>query len=92
MGLSLNVGIGEERKQRAGVSPAQRSETAVPTGTKGRLERLMADKNGLGRVGFFFGGITFAVTLIAFVVVQGHIEGRLALDDTPPQMVSLSAR
>jgi hypothetical protein len=43
--------------------------------------RAMADKNSLGFVGFLFGGVTFAVTLIAFVVVQNHIEGRYVLDE-----------
>jgi hypothetical protein len=33
----------------------------------------MADKRGLGLLGFLFGGITAAVTLTAFVVVQTHI-------------------
>ncbi len=53
----------------------------------------MADKNSLGFVGFIFGGITLAVTLIAFIVVQNHIEGRLVLDDAAmaPQLISLSS-
>jgi hypothetical protein len=54
----------------------------------------MADKSSLGRVGLFFGGITFAVMLVAVVVVQSHLEGRLALDDAAsgPQVVSFSTR
>jgi hypothetical protein len=56
----------------------------------------MADKSGLGFLGVIFGGITFAVTLIAFVVVRDHVEGRLMLDEaaTPSQMqmVSMSVR
>ncbi len=53
----------------------------------------MADKNSLGFVGLVFGGITFAVTLIAFIVVTNHVEGRLVLDDAAmaPQMVSFSS-
>jgi hypothetical protein len=41
----------------------------------------MADKNSLGVLGFLFGGITFAVTVIAFLVVSGHVAGRLQVDD-----------
>jgi hypothetical protein len=33
----------------------------------------MADKRGLGLLGFLFGGITAAVALTAFMVVQTHI-------------------
>jgi hypothetical protein len=53
---------------------------------------IMADKSSLGRVGLFFGGITFAVMLVAVVVVQSHLEGRLALDEATsgPQVVSFS--
>jgi hypothetical protein len=53
----------------------------------------MADKSSLGFVGFIFGGITFAVTLIAFLVVREHVQ-ELALDDTAaaPQLVSYATR
>ena len=52
----------------------------------------MADKSGLGLVGFLFGGITVAVTLMAFLVVRDHLEGRLQLDDaaTTVQWTSMS--
>lgn len=52
----------------------------------------MADKNGLGILGFLFGGVTLAVTLIAFLVVRDHVQGRLQFDDVAmaPQLVSLS--
>jgi hypothetical protein len=50
----------------------------------------MADKKGLGFLGLGFSGVTLAITLIAFIVVRGHVEGRLALDDMGPQLVSLS--
>jgi hypothetical protein len=54
----------------------------------------MADKSSLGFLGIIFGGITFAVTLIAFMVVRDHVEGRLVLEETAmvPQLVSISAR
>ena len=54
----------------------------------------MADKSSLGFLGFIFGGITFAVTLIAFMVVRDHVEGRLVLEETAmaPQLVSISVR
>ena len=51
----------------------------------------MADKNGLGLLGVFFGGVTVAVTIIAFMVVRDHVEGRMALDEMAmtPQLVSM---
>jgi hypothetical protein len=52
----------------------------------------MADKSSLGRLGFMFGGITFAVTLIAFLVVLNHVQGHLVLEDVAmaPQLVSMN--
>jgi hypothetical protein len=54
----------------------------------------MADKRGLGIMGFLFGGVTFAVTVIAFVVVRGHIDGQLQFDEVAmaPQLVSISTQ
>lgn len=54
----------------------------------------MADKTGLGILGLLFGGITFGVTLVAFVLVRDHVEGRLHLDDMAmaPQLVSTATR
>jgi hypothetical protein len=54
----------------------------------------MADKSSLGLLGFLFGGITFAVTVIAFLVVRDHVEGRLILDEVAmaPQLASMSVR
>jgi hypothetical protein len=40
----------------------------------------MADRAGLGTVGFIFGGVTALVMLIALTVVIGHVDGYLALD------------
>jgi len=45
----------------------------------------MADRNGLGKLGYVFGGVTLAVMLMACTVVLGHVEGRLALDPAPAQ-------
>jgi hypothetical protein len=50
----------------------------------------MADRIGLGFVGFVFGGVTAMVMLIAVVVVSGHVQGRFALDD-PGSLVEVSA-
>ena len=52
----------------------------------------MADKSSLGMMGLLFGGVTFAVAIIAFLVVQSHVEGRLQLDDMAmaPQLASMS--
>jgi hypothetical protein len=53
----------------------------------------MADKNSLGFVGYIFSGITFAVTLIAILVVRQNISATLALDEpVTAQLVSLSER
>jgi len=52
----------------------------------------MADKSSLGIMGFLLGGITLAVTLIAFVVVRDHVDGRLHLDSAAPQLVSMSTQ
>jgi hypothetical protein len=58
--------------------------------TNGTTGWTMADKNGLGLLGVFFGGVTVAVTIIAFMVVRDHVEGRMALDEMAmtPQLVS----
>jgi len=49
----------------------------------------MADRKSLGLIGFILGGVTAAVVLVGVVVVQGHIEGRLDLDNGRP-LVSAS--
>lgn len=53
----------------------------------------MADKSGLGLLGLVFGGITFAVTFVAFMLVRDHVQGRLAFDDVAmaPQLVSMTS-
>jgi hypothetical protein len=43
----------------------------------------MADHNGLGVLGYIFGGMTAAVMLLAVTVVVGHVEGRLTLEPVP---------
>jgi hypothetical protein len=43
----------------------------------------MADRAGLGFVGFILGGITAAVMLVAVTVVIGHVDGQFALDGPP---------
>jgi hypothetical protein len=48
----------------------------------------MADRAGLGFVGFIFGSVTAAVMLIAVAVVIGHVDGRLMLDGPPSQIAS----
>jgi hypothetical protein len=49
----------------------------------------MADRAGLGFLGFIFGGVTAAVMLVAVTVVIGHIDGRFALD-VPQSSVATS--
>lgn len=54
----------------------------------------MADKSSLGFLGIAFGGVTFAVMLIAFMVVRGHVEGRLVLETNAmsAQVASIDVR
>ncbi|MCZ7658233.1 MAG: hypothetical protein M5U07_10440 [Xanthobacteraceae bacterium] len=40
----------------------------------------MADRRTLGLLGFFFGGVTAAVILMAAFVVKQHVDGRLSLE------------
>jgi hypothetical protein len=42
----------------------------------------MADRAGLGILGFIFGGVTAVVMLTAATVVFAHVDGRVVLD--PP--------
>jgi hypothetical protein len=48
----------------------------------------MADRAGLGFVGFIFGGVTAAVMLIACAIVIGHVDGRFVLDVQPIQIAA----
>jgi hypothetical protein len=50
--------------------------------------RVMADRAGLGVLGFIFGGVTAVVMLVAVTVVIGHAEGRLTLDTPPTQIAA----
>ena len=45
----------------------------------------MADHRSLGLLGLVFGGLTFAVILVAATLVQAHVSGRLSLDGSGPQ-------
>lgn len=49
---------------------------------------MMADRAGLGFLGFIFGGVTAAVMLVACTVVIGHVEGRLVLDAPPARIAA----
>jgi hypothetical protein len=40
------------------------------------------DGKSLGIVGFGLGVVTAAVVMVAAVLVQAHVDGRLVLDDT----------
>ena len=48
----------------------------------------MADRRGLGMLGYIFGGITAFVMVTAFAVVVGSA-GRLAADPAPTATISL---
>jgi hypothetical protein len=41
---------------------------------------MVADRMGLGFLGFIFGGVTAAVMLVALAVVVQHVEGQLVLE------------
>jgi hypothetical protein len=44
---------------------------------------MVADRTGLGFLGFILGGVTAAVMMVAFTVVVQHVEGHLAFDAPP---------
>ena len=48
----------------------------------------MADRAGLGVLGFIFGGVTAVVILVAVTVVIGHVDGRFVLDTAPTQIAA----
>jgi hypothetical protein len=50
----------------------------------------MADRRSLGIVGFFLGGVTAAVMLIAVMVVKHHVDGRLSLDGARMPVIAAS--
>ncbi len=52
----------------------------------------MADRRSLGIVGFFFGGVTLAVMLVAAVMVKSHVDGRLSLDSGRLPVVAASTQ
>ena len=45
----------------------------------------MADRAGLGFLGFIFGGVTAVVILVAVTVVISHVNGRF---DTAPTQIA----
>ena len=40
----------------------------------------MADRSALGRLGFIFSGVAATVTVVAYLVVRDHVQGRSVLD------------
>ena len=48
----------------------------------------MADHRSLGLLGLVFGGLTFAVILVAATLVQAHVSGRLSLDGSGPRAMA----
>lgn len=49
----------------------------------------MADRNGLRLVGWFYGGVTAVIALIAIVVVVAHINTPV---EARPESIAVSAR
>ena len=75
----------DEEKPRKGSGanlPAGIAEKGVFARNQGGLN--MADKRSLGLLGFVFGGLTMAVSLTAFILVQAHVSGHLQLSDAGP--------
>jgi hypothetical protein len=59
-------------------------------GNPGRGEDdTMADRNGLRLVGWFYGGVTAIIGLIALVVVSAHLNTPV---EARPETVTISAR
>src|SRR4051812_40812873 len=54
----------------------------------GFMGRAMADRAGLGFLGFILGGVTVAVMLVAASMVIGHIDGRFIIDTAPTQIAA----
>lgn len=50
----------------------------------------MADKRGLRLIGYVYGGLTAAVTLIACVVVANHVSAQSALDPVAGRSAGMS--
>jgi hypothetical protein len=48
----------------------------------------MADRAGLGFLGWIFGGVTAAVMLVAVTVVIGHVGGEIAFDNQPSRIAA----
>jgi hypothetical protein len=46
----------------------------------------MADRKSLGTIGFILGAVTAAVMMVGVMVVHGHVDGRLELDNALPQV------
>ena len=60
----------------------------VLSGQEGHQGINMADRAGLGFVGFILGSITAAVMLVAVTLVIGHIDGSLAIEAPPTQIAA----
>ncbi len=48
----------------------------------------MADRGSLGILGYIFGGVTAVVMVMAFTIVLGHVEGRMALEAAPATVIA----
>jgi hypothetical protein len=51
----------------------------------------VVDKRSLRLIGFFYGGLTAAVTFVACFVVVGHVSGQMTLDNAKVAVVQTSA-
>jgi hypothetical protein len=59
------------------------------SGTQDGEDDTMADRNGLRLVGWFYGGVTAIISLIALVVVSAHVNTPV---EARPDTVIISAR
>jgi hypothetical protein len=51
----------------------------------------VADKRGLRLIGYVYGGLTAAVTLIACVVVANHVSAQSAIDGSAAIVAQVQA-
>ena len=64
------------------LKPAKTSRVVFQKGT------AMADRKSLRSIGFLLGGIAVAVVLLAGMVMQAHVDGRLSLEAARGQIAA----
>jgi hypothetical protein len=65
------------------------SETLCPVMMRTK-ESVMTDRMNLGIIGYILSGATVVVMGVGIFVVQGHLSGRISLDDSRPVLSDTS--